>query len=91
MRSFPGDEVMTVPDRRTGPARGSMVTFLLRDEGGERFRVGEVIGPMEADPVTEEFWVGVRMSAGRRRVVSLIPLADILNITPPGGLERGAA
>lgn len=76
----------------TGPARGSMVTFLLRDEHGERFRVGEVVGPLEQDPVTGETWVGVRMSAGRRqRVVSLIPMATVLNVTPPGGVERGAA
>jgi len=76
----------------TGPVRGSMVTFLLRDEHGERFRVGEVVGPLELDPVTGESWVGVRMSEARRRhTVSLIPLATILNVTPPGGVERGAA
>jgi hypothetical protein len=69
-----------------------MVTFLLRDEHGERFRVGEVVGPLEQDPVTGETWVGVRMSSGRRQqVVSLIPMATVLNVTPPGGVERGAA
>lgn len=68
------------------PARGSMVTFLLRDEHGERFRVGEVVGPLESDPVTGEKWVGIRMSDGRnRQTVSLIPLATVLNVT-----ERGA-
>lgn len=68
------------------PARGSMVTFLLRDEHGERFRVGEVVGPLESDPVTGERWVGIRMSDGRnRQTVSLIPLATVLNVT-----ERGA-
>ncbi len=77
---------------KTGPARGSMVTFLLRDEHGERFRVGEVVGPFEQDPVTGETWIGVRMSDGRRQhTLSLIPVATILNITPPGGVERGAA
>ena len=76
----------------TGPARGSMVTFLLRDERGERFRVGEVVGPLESDPLTGELWLGVRMSEGRRRhTVSLIPVATVLNVTPPGGVERGAA
>jgi hypothetical protein len=69
--------------------RGSMVTFLLRDEHGERFRVGEVVGPLESDPVTGEKWIGIRMSDGRRRAtVSLIPLATVLNVTPPGGVER---
>jgi hypothetical protein len=64
------------------PARGSMVTFLLRDEHGERFRVGEVVGPLEQDPVTGEKWVGIRMSDGRsRQTVSLIPLATVLNVT----------
>jgi hypothetical protein len=68
------------------PARGSMVTFLLRDEHGERFRVGEVVGPLEPDPITGEKWVGIRMSDGRsQQTVSLIPLATILNVT-----ERGA-
>ena len=76
----------------TGPAHGSMVTFLLRDERGERFRVGEVVGPLETDPLTGELWVGIRMSEGRRRhTVSLIPVATVLNVTPPGGVERGAA
>ncbi len=75
-----------------GPIRGSMVTFLLRDEHGERFRVGEVVGPLEPDPVTGELWVGIRMSDGRRRhTVSLIPVATVLNVTPPGGIARGAA
>ncbi len=76
----------------TGPARGSMVTFLLRDEHGERFRVGEVVGPLEADPVTGERWIGVRLSDGRQeQTMSLIPLATVLNVTPPGGVEHGAA
>lgn len=75
-----------------GPVRGSMVTFLLRDEHGERFRVGEVVGPLEPDPVTREMWIGIRMSDNRgRHTVSLIPLATVLNTTPPGGIERGAA
>lgn len=69
------------------PARGSKVTFLLRDEHGERFRIGEVLGPVEQDPITGERWVGIRMADSRRRqTVSLIPLATILNVTPP---ERG--
>lgn len=75
-----------------GPVRGSMVTFLLRDEHGERFRVGEVVGPLEPDPVTGEMWVGIRLSDNRHRAtVSLIPLKTVLNTTPPGGIERGAA
>lgn len=75
-----------------GPVRGSMVTFLLRDEHGERFRVGEVVGPLEPDPVTGEMWIGIRMSDNRgRHTVSLIPVATVLNTTPPGGIERGAA
>ena len=70
------------------PARGSKVTFLLRDEHGERFRIGEVLGPVEQDPITGERWVGIRMADSRRRqTVSLIPFATILNVTPP---ERGA-
>jgi hypothetical protein len=64
------------------------VTFLLRDEHGERFRIGEVVGPVEQDPITGEKWVGIRMTDSRRRhTVSLIPRATILNVTPP---ERGA-
>lgn len=75
----------------TGPARGSMVTFLLRDEHGERFRVGEAVGPLESDPVTGELWLGIRMSESRlRQTVTLISLSTILNVTPPGGVERGA-
>lgn len=72
----------------TSPARGSKVTFLLRDEHGERFRIGEVVGPVEHDPITGEKWVGIRMAdSQRKQIVSLIPLATILNVTPP---ERGA-
>jgi hypothetical protein len=72
----------------TSPVRGSKVTFLLRDEHGERFRVGEVVGPVEHDPITGEKWVGVRLVDGhRRQTVSLIPAATMLNVTPP---ERGA-
>jgi hypothetical protein len=64
------------------------VTFLLRDEHGERFRIGEVLGPVESDPITGERWVGIRMTdAKREQTVSLIPMATILNVTPP---ERGA-
>lgn len=71
----------------SSPARGSKVTFLLRDEHGERFRIGEVLGPVEQDPITGERWIGIRMADGRgKQTVSLIPLATILNVTPP---ERG--
>ena len=73
----------------TSPERGSKVTFLLRDEHGERFRIGEVLGPVEQDPITGERWVGIRMTDGKRQqTVSLIPLATILNVTPP---ERDVA
>lgn len=79
-------------DVEAGPARGSMVTFLLRDERGERFRVGEAIGPLEADPMTGEKWLGVRMSESRlRQTMTMIPLAAVLNVTPPRGVERDAA
>lgn len=72
----------------TSPVRGSKVTFLLRDEHGERFRIGEVVGPVEHDPITGEKWVGIRLTDSRRRqTVSLIPHATILNVTPP---ERDA-
>jgi hypothetical protein len=73
------------------PATGSMVTFLLRDEDGERFRVGEVIGPVEEDPQTGETWVGVRVwHAPPDRTLSLIPLTAVLNIAPPGDQDRAA-
>jgi hypothetical protein len=76
-----------VAKAETSPARGSKVTFLLRDEHGERFRVGEVVGPLEHDPITGEKWVGIRMTDQRgRQTVSLIPIATVLNVTPP---ERG--
>jgi hypothetical protein len=82
-------EVNDVAKADASPLRGSTVTFLLRDEHGERFRVGEVVGPLETDPITGEKWVGIRMSEGRRRhTVSLIPVATVLNVTPPGGVGR---
>jgi hypothetical protein len=81
-----------VAKAEANPARGAMVTFLLKDEHGERFRVGEVVGPLEADPVTGERWVGVRLSDGRHEhTISLIPLATVLNVTPPDKARRGAA
>jgi len=82
-----------VANTEAGPSRGSMVTFLLRDERGERFRVGEAVGPLEPDPLTGEMWLGVRMSESRlRQTVTLIPMSVVLNVTPPGGVEeRGAA
>jgi hypothetical protein len=59
-----------------------MVTFLLRDEHGERFRVGEVVGPLEPDPVTGEKWLGIRMyDRQRQETLSLIPLATVLSVT----------
>jgi len=73
------------------PVSGSMVTFLLRDSEGERFRVGEVIGPVELDPQTGETWLGVRIGhAPPNRTLSLIPLAAVLNIAPPGNQNRAA-
>jgi hypothetical protein len=73
------------------PVSGSMVTFLLRDKDGERFRVGEVIGPVEVDPQTGETWVGVRIwHATPDRTLSLIPLTAVLNIAPPGNQDRAA-
>ncbi len=72
---------------KSSPPRGSKVTFLLRDEHGERLRAGEILGPVEQDPITGELWVGIRMVDGKRQqTVSLIPLATILSVTPP---ERG--
>ena len=56
------------------------------NDGGE----GEIEPgtPLELDPITGEKWVGIRMSDGRHgQIVSLIPLATVLNVTPP---ERGA-
>ncbi|GAB3441898.1 hypothetical protein [Actinophytocola sediminis] len=74
-----------------GPASGSMVTFLLRDGDGERFSVGEVIGPVEQDPQTGETWIGVRIGhAAPDRALSLIPLTAVLNIAPPGDQNRAA-
>jgi hypothetical protein len=78
---------VTVAKVERSPARGSKVTFLLRDEHGERFRVGEVVGPLEPDPITGERWVGIRMADGpQRQTVTMIPTATVLNVTPP---ERG--
>ena len=74
------------------PLCGSMVTFLLRDKDGERFRVGEVTGPVELDPQTGETWVGVRIwHAPPRRMLNLIPLTAVLNISPPSDRDRDAA
>ena len=71
-----------LPDN--APLTGSMVTFLLRDKDGERFRVGEVIGPVEVDPQTSETWIGVRIwHATPERTLNLIPLTAVLNVSPP--------
>lgn len=76
----------------TGPARGSLVTFLLQDEEGERFRIGEVVGPLEPDPVTGDVWVGVRTShKALHQAVHLVATSSIVHVTPPGGRARGAA
>jgi len=73
------------------PVNGSMVTFLLHDEDGERYRVGEVVGPVEEDPQTGEIWVGVRVwHAPPHRALSLIPLTTVLNIAPPNEGDRAA-
>lgn len=67
-------------EQEAGPSRGTTVTFLLRDEHGERYRVGEVVGPLEPDPVTGQMWLGVRVSDDRgRSAVSLIPLDTVLS------------
>lgn len=75
-----GGEVSDVEQAEAGPSRGTTVTFLLRDEQGERFRVGEVVGPLEPDPVTGQMWVGVRVSDDSgKNAVSLIPLNTVLS------------
>lgn len=75
-----------------GPSRGSLVTFLLRDQEGERFRIGEVVGPLEPDPVTGDVWVGVRTShQAMHQSVHLVATSSIVHVTPPGGRARGAA
>lgn len=79
-----------LPDN--APATGSMVTFLLRDKDGERFRVGEVVGPVELDPQTSETWIGVRVwHAPPERMLNLIPLTAVLNISPPATNQKDAA
>ncbi|MGH3759285.1 hypothetical protein [Actinophytocola sp.] len=79
------------PSELTGPSRGSLVTFLLRDEDGERFRIGEVVGPLESDPVTGDVWVGIRTShRSLRQAVHLVATTSIVHVTPPSA-RRGAA
>jgi len=74
----------------TGPQHGSLVTFLLQDQDGERFRIGEVVGPLELDPVTGDAWVGVRTShRALHQAVHLVSTTSIVHVTPPS--ERGAA
>ncbi|HEY0451906.1 hypothetical protein [Actinophytocola sp.] len=76
----------------TGPSRGSLVTFLLQDKEGERFRIGEVVGPLEPDPVTGDVWVGVRTShKALNQSVHLVSTSSIVHVTPPGGRAKGAA
>jgi|tagenome__1003787_1003787.scaffolds.fasta_scaffold20969289_4 hypothetical protein len=75
----------------TGPSRGSLVTFLLQDRDGERFRIGEVVGPLESDPVTGDVWVGVRTShRALHQAVHLVATTSIVHVTPPSA-RRGAA
>jgi hypothetical protein len=75
----------------TGPSHGSLVTFLLKDDDGERYRIGEVVGPLEADPVTGDVWVGVRTSHRTlHKAIHLVATTSIVHVTPPSA-RRGAA
>jgi hypothetical protein len=75
----------------TGPSRGSLVTFLLQDHDGERFRIGEVVGPLESDPVTGDVWVGVRTShRALHQAVHLVATTSIVHVTPPSARRRAA-
>jgi hypothetical protein len=79
------------PSDVTGPSHGSLVTFLLKDDDGERYRIGEVVGPLEADPVTGDVWVGVRTShRSLHKAIHLVATTSIVHITPPSARKRAA-
>ncbi|MCT2587660.1 hypothetical protein [Actinophytocola gossypii] len=49
-------------------------------------------GPVEPDPQTGETWIGVRIwHAPPERMLNLIPLTAVLNISPPGDRDHDAA
>lgn len=74
----------STPPGVIGPARGSLVTFLMQDSDGERFRIGEVVGPLESDPVTGDVWVGIRTShRAVRQAIHLVATTSIVHVTPP--------
>jgi hypothetical protein len=84
-------EADNTPTNVAGPEHGSLVTFLVRDLDGERFRIGEVVGPLESDPVTGEVWVGVRTShRALHHAVHLVATTSIVHVTPPDA-RRGVA
>ncbi len=81
---------MTTPDEQSevtrGPLRGSMVVYRHgRDDDEEAFRIGVVVGPAVAEPMTGDLWVGVRLSqhAVGASAVDFIDVASIVDTSPP--------
>ncbi|HEV2781295.1 MAG TPA: hypothetical protein VGX25_18080 [Actinophytocola sp.] len=69
------------------PPRGSIVRYRV-DGDDERSAVasGVVTGPVECDPGTDQFWVGIRTLWNDRRLCpDLITMASIVEIVPPAG------
>jgi hypothetical protein len=56
-----------------------------RDDDEEAFRIGVVVGPAVAEPMTGDLWVGVRLSqhAVGASAVDFIDVASIVDTSPP--------
>jgi hypothetical protein len=55
------------------------------DDDQEPFRIGVVVGPVVAEPMTGDLWVGVRLSrhAVGGSAVDFIDVAAIIDTSPP--------
>jgi len=68
---------------REQPARGSIVRYRV-DGGGGLIATGVVTGPVEPDPSTDQFWVGIRkLRDDERLAADLIAMASIVEVLPP--------
>lgn len=82
------------PAEVRGPSRGSVVAYRHHQEetGLERFRMGVVVGPLVADPMTTESWIGVRIPrTSGDNLPDLIAVSTIVSARPPGEQDDRAA
>jgi hypothetical protein len=56
-----------------------------RDDDQDAFRIGVVVGPAVAEPMTGDLWVGVRLTrhAVGDSAVDFIDVASIVDTSPP--------